>query len=43
MMKTTIRNLDCMDLLIFVEAIISAGLLAYGIYLCWQINKIASL
>ena len=42
MIKPAIRNLDCMDLLILVEGIISAGLLTYGIYLCWQMNRVAA-
>ncbi len=42
MLKSVIRNLDCMDVVILVEGVISAGLLMYGIYLCWHLSKTAA-
>lgn len=42
MLKTAIRKIDCMDLVLLVETLVSAGLLLYGVYLCWEISRVTS-
>ena len=42
MLKTAKKKIDCMDLVLLVEILVSAGLLLYGVYLYWRICWIAS-